>query len=93
MIMRVIKFGIGMEIIDFPLNAVGVIDPGLVLHGVAARGGLLHVRLQPCAGQPDGGGLDLVGGLHLDSEVVERSGDAFAPAVRILDEADQVRPA
>ena len=73
--------GVGQHRVDLPRRSVGVGDPGLVLDGVAAGGVLLDRRgraPRPTAGRWP---TDLVGGLDLDPEVVERTGDAVIPVL------------
>src|ERR671910_2038887 len=70
--------GVGQHRVDLPRLAVGGVDPDLVLHGVAARDLILGGARQALAGQPRVGGSHIVGGRHLDAQVVERTRIAVA---------------
>src|ERR671910_1760371 len=65
--------GLGQHRVDLPRLAVGGVDPDLILHGVAARHLILGGARQALAGQARVGGSHLVGGRHLDAQVVERA--------------------
>ena len=67
--------------VDLPRLTGGTVDPHLVLAGVATGHTLLGCGRQTLAGEAGLGGDDLVGGGHLDAEVVQ--GAALA---RCLDE-------
>lgn len=54
-----------------PRLLTGAVHPHLVLQGVAARGVVLFASAQPCLAQPGGGCRDVLGGCHLDTEVVQ----------------------
>ena len=71
--------GIGQHGVDLPGRAVGVAHPDLVLDGEAAGRLVLDLGREPVGTQPAGGRGHLFGGLHLDAQVVERTGDALAP--------------
>jgi hypothetical protein len=73
---------VGEDGVDLPAGAVGVADPDLVLHRVAAGDVLLDVGGHPLAAQPPRRRGDLVGGLHLHAQVVEGA----ARLLRVLDE-------
>ena len=75
--------GIGQHGVDLPRRPVGSLDPHLVLDGEATGGLLLDLGLEPLAAQAASGGRDLLGGPHLDAEVVEGPGDAVAAGVRV----------
>src|SRR2546425_1348453 len=59
---------------DLPPVAVRVLDPDLVLEGVAAVGTVLLVEREPRAAQALGGRPHRLGRRHLDAEMRERSG-------------------
>jgi hypothetical protein len=54
-------------------------NPHLVLYPIAAGRVVLGERVQACPGEPIRGGVDLVGGVDLDTEVIHHGGLSGLP--------------
>ena len=67
---------VGQDRVDLPRLAVGAVDPHLVLHRVATGHFVLGGGGEAFTRQAGLRGADLVGGLDLDAEVVQRAGVA-----------------
>ena len=76
--------GVGENGVDLPGRSVGVADPDFVLDGVATGRLLLDLGLEPRVVQASRRRRHLVGGLDLDTEVVEGADRPMTPGGGVL---------